>query len=83
MINPADDDVLQLAGKDFLHSTYRTRNQNNQRQRIELFLASINHQLMTIDVRIGDDADMRSYSELQTFITQQVIQISKTKTAQN
>ena len=46
LINPADDDVLQLAGKDFLHSTYRTRNQNNQRQRIELFLASINHQFM-------------------------------------
>ena len=80
LINPADDDVLQLAGRDFLHSTYLTRNQNNQRQRIELFLASINQQLTTINVRIGDDADMQSYSELQTFITQQVNQMSQSKT---
>jgi hypothetical protein len=83
LINPADDDLLLLADRDFLHTTYRTRDQNNQRQRIELFLAPTNHQLITIDVRISDDADMQSYSELQTFLTQQVNQFSKTKTDQN
>jgi len=72
LINPADDDSLQLANHDFLHSTYRVRDRNNQRQRIELFIAPINQQLITIIVQIGDDADMQSYSDLQTFLNQQV-----------
>ena len=76
LIHPADDDLLQLAETDFLHTTYRTRDQNNQRQRIELYLAPINHQLITITVRIGDDVDMQSYNELQTFLTQKVAQVN-------
>ncbi|MBC7751952.1 MAG: hypothetical protein H7Z73_09585 [Candidatus Saccharibacteria bacterium] len=72
LIHPADDDLLQLAGNDFLHTTYRIRKHNNQRQRIELFIAPIHEHLMTIIVRIGDDADMQSYSALQTFLNQQV-----------
>ncbi len=77
LIHPADDDLLQLAETDFLHTTYHTRDQNNQRQRIELYLAPINQQLITITVRIGDDVDMQSYNELQTFLTQQITQINK------
>jgi uncharacterized protein YcfL len=71
-INPADDDSLQLAGNDFLHTTYRIRQSNNQRQRIELFIAPIHQHLMSIIVRIGDDADMQSYSALQNFLNQKV-----------
>ena len=77
LINPADDDLLQLANQDFLHTTYRTRDQNNQRQRIELFLAPIHRNLVTIAVRIGDDVDMKSYSDLQTFLTQQINLLNK------
>lgn len=72
LIHPADDDLLQLAGNDFLHTTYRIRKNDNQRQRIELFIAPIHQHLMTIIVRIGDDADMQSYSALQAFLNQQV-----------
>lgn len=72
LINPADDDSLQLANHDFLHSTYRVRDRNNERQRIELFVAPINKQLITIIVKIGDDADMQSYSDLQAFLNQQI-----------
>jgi hypothetical protein len=72
LINPAEDDSLQIAGIDFLHSTYRTRKSDKQRQRIELYIAPIQEHLMTIIVRIGDDADMQSYSALQTFLSLQV-----------
>lgn len=77
LINPADDDSLQLADHDFLHTTYRTHDSNNQRQHIELYLAPINGSLITIIVQIGDDADMRSYSQLQKFLDQQVDTFNK------
>jgi PBP1b-binding outer membrane lipoprotein LpoB len=75
-INPADDDSLQLAGNDFLHTTYRIRQSDNQRQRIELYVAPIHQHLVTIIARIGDDADMQSYSALQTFLNQRVEEYS-------
>ena len=77
LINPADDDSLQLANHDFLHSTYRVRDRNNGRQRIELFVAPINKQLVTIVVQIGDDADMQSYSDLQAFLNQKITTFTK------
>jgi hypothetical protein len=77
LINPADDDSLQLANHDFLHTTYRTRDSNNQRQHIELYLAPINGTLVTIIVQIGDDVDVQSYNQLQTLLTQQVDKFNK------
>ncbi len=83
LITPADDDLLKLANHDFLHSTFRVRNRNNERQRIELFVAPINKQLITIIVQIGDDADIQSYSDLQTFLNQQVTIVPYDKTLDN
>lgn len=77
LINPANDDSLQLADHDFLHTTYRTRDSNNLRQHIELYLAPINGALVTIIVQIGDDVDMQSYNQLQVLLAQRVDKFNK------
>ena len=77
LMSATNQDLLTIDHQDFLHKTYRTRDSQNQRQRVELYAAPINNKFVTIIVRIGDDADIYSYSDLQTFLTQRVRAISK------
>ncbi len=70
-------DQLSIANQDFLHTSYRTRDLQNQRQRVELYAAPINNHFVTIVVRIGDDADVYSYSDLQSFLTQHIRNLSQ------
>ncbi|AXI03547.1 hypothetical protein [Aquirhabdus parva] len=77
LMSATDPDQLTINNHDFLHTTYRTRDVQNQRQRVEIYAAPINNMLVTIIVRIGDDADIYSYSDLQSFLAERVRAISK------
>lgn len=81
LLGDVRDEVVSLAGQDFLQNTYRVRHADGTRTRFEQMLGVVNGQGLQISVQINDDVDSRSYEALQTLLVEQVaarLQTAKT-----
>jgi hypothetical protein len=81
LLGDVRDEVVSLAGQDFLQNTYRVRHADGTRTRFEQLLGVVNGQGLQISVQINDDVDSRSYEALQTLLVEQVadrLQAAKT-----
>jgi hypothetical protein len=72
LLGDVNDEVVTLAGQDFLQNTYRVRHADGTRTRFEQLLGVINGKGLQISVQINDDVDSRSYEALQTLLVEQV-----------
>lgn len=72
LLGDVNDEVVSLAGQDFLQTTYRVRHADGTRTRYEQLLGVINGKGLQISVQINDDVDSRSYEALQTLLVEQV-----------
>lgn len=66
------DEVLSLAGQDFLYHRYRVRHANGSRHKYELYVGVVQGKPLQITVQIDDDVDAKSYEALQAVLNQQV-----------